>query len=175
MKRLSGTGLMSLFFVAAFSLTVSAAGMGGGMGMGGYGAGTGSGMGMGGYGSGMRGPGYGPGYGVGSPGLTCSGTVETLTGTLVSYGNAGGGITIDTGTEIEELYGVGPFWYWNSNNMDTPEVGETVTVTAETATVGSTERDILISMTIGGQTIQLRDQATCLPLWRGQQRPMMYK
>lgn len=133
----------------------------------------------------FAGNGMGPGTGVGpnataaaigtcpnsdctGPVLSCSGVIETITGTVESYGIPGGGLVVVTDTSTETLYGLGPMWYWERNDMDRPEIGETVTIQAETVTIGSVTKKVIISITINGQTLVLRDSATCLPLWRGQ-------
>lgn len=102
------------------------------------------------------------------PILSCSGVVETITGTVVSFGIPGGGLVVQADNSTETLYGMGPVWYWERNGIDRPEIGETVTVEAETVSIGSTTRKVIISITINGQTLVLRDSTTCLPLWRGQ-------
>ncbi|MDA8433888.1 MAG: hypothetical protein M0Z60_13140 [Nitrospiraceae bacterium] len=35
------------------------------------------------------------------------------------------------------------------------------------ARIGPTTEKVIVSITIGNQTLDLRDGATCLPLWRG--------
>ncbi|MFO0752051.1 MAG: hypothetical protein U0411_01830 [Thermodesulfovibrionales bacterium] len=158
MKRLLDLDFKVFFFVAACSLAAPAAGMGGEVG--------------GGNGPWVADPGYDAGSEWSPPGMACSKTTKPLTGTVVNYEDGGGVLILDTGTEIEELYGVGPRWYWTKNDMDIPEVGETVTITAKTATAGLIDKNVLISMTIGDRTISLRDEVTCLPLWREKQRPV---
>ena len=100
------------------------------------------------------------------PVIACSGEVETITGAVAAYNSPGNGITVDTGTAVETLYGVGPFWYWERNAIDRPEIGETVTATAQTVTIGDRTVKVIMSLTIDGQTMSLRDAATCVPLWR---------
>lgn len=104
------------------------------------------------------------------PILSCSGFVETITGTVASLGVPGGGLVVRTETSTETLFGIGPYWYWEGSGMDRPEVGETVTIAAETVTIGSETKKVIVSITIGDQTLDLRDASTCLPLWRGQRR-----
>lgn len=104
------------------------------------------------------------------PILACSGVMETITGTVESLGIPGGGLVVKTDASTETLYGIGPFWYWERNGIDRPEIGEAVTVEAESVTIGSTTEKVIVSITIGDQKLALRDGATCLPLWRGKRR-----
>lgn len=127
-----------------------------------------------GYGNGPRGSGQCLPGGSGQclsgtctgPVITCSGVVETITGAVAAYSTPGNGMIIDTGAAVETLYGIGPVWYWERSSMDRPEVGETVTAAVETVTVGERTVKIIISLTVDGQTISLRDTSTCIPLWR---------
>lgn len=98
--------------------------------------------------------------------LVCSGVVQTIAGTVVTYGMPG--LVVDTGTSSELFYGMGPAWYWEKNNVDRPEIGEAVTLETESVIIGTTTRQVIVSITVGDQTLMLRDSATCLPLWRGQ-------
>lgn len=101
------------------------------------------------------------------PVIACSGAVETITGAVAAYSSPGNGMVVDTGTTIESLYGIGPVWYWERNAMDRPEIGETITANVETVTIGDRTVKVIISVTIDGQTLPLRDTSTCVPLWRG--------
>ncbi len=116
--------------------------------------------------------GHGPGNGqcpngtCSGPIIACSGTVETLTGIVAGYNSPGNGMVLDTGTAVETLYGIGPVWYWERNSMDKPEIGETVTVAVETAAIADKTVKVIVSVTMDGQTLSLRDAGTCIPLWR---------
>jgi hypothetical protein len=61
--------------------------------------------------------------------------------------------------------------YWESKEVDYPEVGDSLTVEGNTVDYDSTVRNIAMSITITidneTKTIQLRDSATGQPLWRG--------
>jgi len=119
--------------------------------------------------------GYGMGPGAGrclagtctGPLIACSGTVETITGVVADYSSPGNGMVVDTGEAVETLNGVGPVWFWERSGMDRPEIGETITAAVETVTIGDRTVKVIISLTIDGQTITLRDSATCVPVWRG--------
>lgn len=119
------------------------------------------------------GPGAGtcPGNGTGQltaaglPQNICNGTPETLAGEVIGGWVPGAGLTIQTDAGPQTIFGLGPIWYWNSANFDRPELGENITA-AVSGIIGS-DKKVILSITLDGQTLQLRDQATCLPLWRG--------
>ncbi len=99
----------------------------------------------------------------------CDGTSQAITGKVVNFGWPINGLEISTGAATNTtVYGVGPYWYWDSKNIDMPEIGEPVTAVVSAVTV-STEK-VILSLTLGADTIQLRDTATCQPLWRGGRR-----
>ncbi len=151
MKRIMTIGLAALILLAGTFVALAGNGMGPGTGICPNATGTGT----------------CPNGDCTGPILSCSGVVETITGTVESYGMPGGGLVVVTDTSTETLYGIGPLWYWERNDMDRPEIGETVTIQAETVTIGSTTKKVIVSITIDGRTLVLRDAATCLPLWRG--------
>lgn len=94
----------------------------------------------------------------------CVGTAETITGTVKTVGVPGNGLVLNTANGDITVYGVGPYWYWDKQNVDLPDIGEVVT--AVVSNISTTNYKILLSITVGSQTLQLRDPATCLPLWR---------
>jgi hypothetical protein len=112
-------------------------------------------------------PGYGPGNQLGPVHDILSGTPFTYTGDVVSLSEPGQGMVIATETENVTIYGLGPIRYWQSLDVARPAVGETVTVEGYTVDYNGVLRNIAMSMTIGGQTVQLRDPSTGLPLWSG--------
>jgi hypothetical protein len=97
---------------------------------------------------------------------------SAITGTVAGIGAYGGGIQIDTGTEIVTVYGVGPLFYWESLGVARPGIGEAITVNAVEVTFSDESTKIVaLSIIIGEETLQLRDEATGVPLWRlNQQR-----
>jgi len=95
----------------------------------------------------------------------CSGSPETLTGMVTGAWVPGAGLTIQTDGGPQTVFGLGPLWYWDAGDIDRPEIGESVSVVASGVTVS--DRKVILSITIEGQTLQLRDPATCLPVWRG--------
>ncbi len=96
----------------------------------------------------------------------CSGTPFTVTGIVASM-IPGEGMEIATsdGTNIV-VYGVGPYRYWESMGVEKPAVGEEITVDGYRVDLNGIVRNVAMSITVAGQTIQLRDSDTCLPLWR---------
>ncbi|MBA4373940.1 MAG: hypothetical protein C0402_13910 [Thermodesulfovibrio sp.] len=114
------------------------------------------------------GQGYGPGEMTPQQQLLqniCSGNPETIIGQVTGAWVPGAGLTIQTDAGAQSVFGLGPLWYWDSANIDRPEIGEGVSVVASAVTV--TDKKVILSITIDGQTLQLRDPATCLPVWRG--------
>ena len=96
------------------------------------------------------------------------GIAVEITGTVAAIGLFGQGCQIDTGTEVVTVYGFGPIRFWNGLGMDRPTVGEEVTIDGYEITFsdGST-KIIAFSVTVGDETVVLRDAETVTPLWRG--------
>jgi hypothetical protein len=92
----------------------------------------------------------------------CSGSPETISGVVVGLGS-GDGLTIDTGSGAETVYGLGPSWYWSQDGVDRPALGDSVVVVA--SHVVTMEEQVILSITVNGQPLQLRDPETCTPLW----------
>ena len=92
-------------------------------------------------------------------------TPVSIEGTVVSY-TRGSGMLVDTGAGQETVYGIGPVRYWDSQGMDRPEIGETVIIDARSVEFPVDVKIIAVSITIEGQTIQLRDPDSGSPLWR---------
>jgi hypothetical protein len=95
-----------------------------------------------------------------------SGTSETFTGTAIGIGNHGG-LVVDTNNGPVTIYGIGPEWYWEANSVDRPDIGDLVTVVAYAVLFSDETRYVASSITIGSETLQLRDTETGCPLWRG--------
>lgn len=95
-----------------------------------------------------------------------SGTSETLTGIAIGIGNHDG-LVVDTNNGPVTIYGIGPEWYWEANSVDRPEIGDSVTVVAHAVLFSDETRYVASSITIGSDTLQLRDTETGCPLWRG--------
>src|SRR4030042_4100523 len=56
-------------------------------------------------------------------------TLVTIAGTVIGIGSLNG-LVLDTGTGQVTIYGIGPEWYWEKNEVDRPEMGDSVTVNA---------------------------------------------
>ena len=136
--------LMALFLSAGFGLAGN--GQGGGNGAGNGGGGNGSGT--------------GPIHDI------LSGTPFTVTGDVVSI-VPGGGIVIATTDGNVTIYGIGPVRYWDSEDVVRPAVSDTITVTGYTVDYNGELRNIAVTITVGDDTVQLRDPETGAPLWRG--------
>ena len=103
-------------------------------------------------------------------GQTCDavlrGGVETIAGTVASIGHHQS-MVVETAEETQvKIYGIGPYWYWDANDMDKPTVGDAVDVSAFAVPFADGIRYVAQSITVGGQTIELRDLNTGCPLWR---------
>ena len=72
---------------------------------------------------------------------------------------------VDTGAGLETVYGIGPVWYWDSQVIDKPEIGDTVSIDARSVEFPLVVKIIAVSITIEGQTIELRDPVSGYPLW----------
>jgi hypothetical protein len=119
-----------------------------------------------GAGMGLAGQGRGPGDGTGPIHDVTSGVPFTFTGTVI--GSAmGGGLTLATASVNVQIYGIGPFSYWTSQNVDYPVLGDTLTANGFTVNYNGFDQNVAMSITIDGSTILLRDPVTGAPLWRG--------
>ena len=83
-----------------------------------------------------------------------------------SSGARGSGMTIATDTVNITVDGLAPYYYWDSLEVARPTVGDYVEVTGYTVVYNGNTLNILMTITIDGQTVQLRDPATGYPLWR---------
>ncbi len=120
-------------------------------------------------GLGMAGNGKGQGIGDGTGPIhnIFAGTPFTVTGDVITA-VAGGGLEIaPDDTTIVTIYGIGPVRYWDSLGFDHPCVGDTLTVKGYTVDYNGVVRNIAVTITIGDDTVQLRDPETGAPLWRG--------
>lgn len=66
-------------------------------------------------------------------------------GDVVNAGIAGSGLSIDDGTEITTIYGMGPSGYWNSLGVLKPVFGDEVSVAAVLVTFSDEDRWIAVS------------------------------
>ena len=87
-------------------------------------------------------------------------------GEVVNAGIAGSGLSIDDGTEITVIYGMGPLGYWEKEGVLKPAVGDTVEIAAVLVTFSDEDRWIAVSLTVGGEIVILRTDDG--PAWRGQ-------
>ena len=97
------------------------------------------------------------------------GTLFTYTGEVISIGYGGRGMVIGPDEEVI-IYGLGPLWFWDCKNVSRPLVGDMIEVAGYTVGYNDVQRNIAVSITIDGETIELRDSATGAPLWRGSNR-----
>ncbi len=119
-----------------------------------------------GAGMGLAGQGRGPGDGTGPIHDILSGVPFTFTGDVI-VSAMGGGLTLATATGNVQIYGIGPVFYWTSQNVDYPVIGDTLTAKGFTVNYNGVDQNVAMSITIDGSTIDLRDPVTGAPLWRG--------
>ena len=145
-----------------------------------------AGLGLAGHGKG--GGGTGGGSGTGGGGGTpihdiLAGTPFTVTGNVIDI-VVGGGVLI-TSTEADEdviideyvdkdgdvvktatIYGIGPVRYWDSlEGVDRLAVGDLIKVNGFVVDYNGVDRNIAVTITVGGVTVELRD-SDGVPLWR---------
>ena len=97
-------------------------------------------------------------------------TTLLISGKVVDVGYRDG-IVVDTGSNSVNIYGMGPEWYWEAKNVDRPDIGDSIDALCYMVTFSDgTTRYVAQSMTIGTETIELRDSKTGCPLWRGPQK-----
>jgi hypothetical protein len=121
-----------------------------------------------GMGIGFAGKGKGPGDGTGPIHDILGGVPFDVTGTVVTVA-MGDGLQIAVDGKNLTIYGIGPSWYWKKLDVDRPVVGDTVAVSGFIVDFNGVERYIAMSITVDGETIQLRDPKTGAPLWKGGQ------
>lgn len=119
-----------------------------------------------GMGMSYAGKGKGAGDGTGPIHDILSGTPFTVTGEVVTIG-MGDGMVIAVDDQNITIYGIGPYRYWNSQEVDRPLVGDSVTVSGYIVNYNGVVRYIAMSVTTDEGTVQLRDPETGLPLWKG--------
>ena len=91
-------------------------------------------------------------------------------GEIISIGSVGGGMVIKADDEEVTVYGIAPIWFWDCKNITRPEVGDVIDINGYTVEYNDLQRNIAASITIDGETIDLRDSDTGFPLWRGGSR-----
>jgi hypothetical protein len=98
--------------------------------------------------------------------IILTGTPFDYTGTLIDRLPRGGIIlTTDAAGDVT-VVGLAPLPYWRHLEVQPPEIGDTVTVTGYTVELGGESRNIAMTVTVNGESIQLRDPDTGAPLWR---------
>lgn len=125
-------------------------------------------------GLGLAGEGHGKGHGSGQgPGDGTGPIHDILLGDDFTYSGIvteivpGDGYILDDGEIV--IYGIGPDRYWESLGVFKPTTYEEISVEGYVLVLDGVERYIAFIITVGDETIQLRDPDTGAPLWRGQQ------
>ncbi len=121
-------------------------------------------------GLGLAGKGHGTGNGKGNGSGPIhdifAGTPFTYTGDVVSLA-PGQGLLLDIGDENIIVYGIGPMRYWESLGVDRPAVADTITAEGYAVDYNGEVIYIAVTITVGTETVELRDPDTGAPLWRG--------
>ncbi len=117
-----------------------------------------------------QGKGRGQGLADGSGPLVSifDGTPVTVAGVVAELPALGTpGLKIDNGTEIITVYGTGSPMVWEALGYEPLAVDEAVSVDAYEVTFSDgSSKLVAVAITIGDQTITLRDQETGKPVWR---------
>ncbi len=98
------------------------------------------------------------------------GTPFVYSGEVMSIGFAGSGIVVETDNGDVTINGLGPLWFWACNDTARPVAGDLVEVTCYIVDYNDIELNIAVSVTIDGQTLDLRDLDSGTPFWRGGRR-----
>ena len=100
------------------------------------------------------------------------GTPFTYEGVVISIGYGGSGMVIEETEDAEKIiiYGLGPLWFWDCKNVSRPVVGDVIKISGYTVDYNDIQRNIAVSITIDGVTLELRDPGTGIPLGRGGNR-----
>ena len=100
--------------------------------------------------------------------MIAEGEPVSISGTVFEAAGAGDGLVVDTGDgTLVTLYGIGPFWYWESLGVPRPEVGEAIQIDALRLVYSDgTERLIAVTIVVDDETIALRDPVDGKTLWR---------
>ncbi len=92
-------------------------------------------------------------------------TIVGVVAALPAIGDPG--LKVDNGTEIITVYGIGPSMVWEALGYEPLTVDEAVTIAAyEVTFVDGSTKLIAVTVTVGEQTITLRDDEG-RPIWRG--------
>ena len=139
-------------------------------------------------GGGPGGAGGGIAAGGGSCGLTgvslvCDVTssepsvLVTFSGTVSTVASIGSGLSVDDlDLGVIDIYGIGPYWFWDAAEVVRPDVGDKVSGNAMEVTFSDgTSRIIAMDITVNGVNLILRvpcdntdpDLVAGMPYWSG--------
>ena len=94
--------------------------------------------------------------------------IITVAGTVYKCEPGSSGLQVDTGEAIVSIYGMGPASYWESKDVDFPDVGDEVTIWVyEISFSDDTTKYVAQSVDLTGDgvaDITLRDE-NGVPLW----------
>ena len=107
----------------------------------------------------------GPGDRPEPPADIISGEAFDISGEVVGV-IAPHGIEVETDDGTVNLFGIGPAKYWEELGFYFPEAGDQIQATGYILDADGLERYILFTISIDGETLELRDSETGEPLWR---------
>ena len=96
----------------------------------------------------------------------CEGTEFEYTGDVVSIIRGQGLVLAIENEGNITIYGIGPIRYWESQSVERPVIGDSITVYGHTVDYNGVVRNIATSIVVGDNEVELRDSETCAPLWR---------
>lgn len=94
-----------------------------------------------------------------------SGTMFSLSGTVQDFVRGEGMLLRDADGTVHEIRCIGPNRFWRDLGQDRPAVGDRVTVEGYEVQCGQETGNAAARFIIDGQTVELRDSQTGLPLW----------
>ncbi len=118
-------------------------------------------------------PGQGQGHGSGQgsyhgpdQGVNLSDGIPFDYAEVVVASDSEHSLEIVTGDGTITIHGIGPQIYWDSLTVERPVAGDTVSITGFSVDFNETSHAIAVTVTVDGQTIELRDSEG-KPVWRG--------
>ena len=120
------------------------------------------------FGAGMclAGQGKGPGDGTGPIHDIFSGVPFELEGDVIGFPQDGCLILAIDGENVQ-ICGIGPAYYWESQEMAYPEIGDSLIAIGFAVDYNGIEKNVVTSIIIDDTIVELRDPETGKPLWRG--------
>ncbi|MCK4761802.1 MAG: hypothetical protein KAW12_06340 [Candidatus Aminicenantes bacterium] len=115
----------------------------------------------------QRGGGWGGSYNDILNGVPFTYEGEVICAYTSNFGMTGSGMQIATAAGNISVVGMGPQFYWEISEVDRPVAGDIVTAKGFAVDYNGNAVNVLMSITVNGVFVQLRDPETGAPLWRG--------